>query len=409
MRTPGLSVFAVFVAILVFPFAARALITVGALDIPGVTESVVVVDGVAYVVGGSFSDPGSGLRVIDVSDPTAPVEMGAVLTPGQAKRVVVVDGLAYIAESPLNFGPISLRVIDVSDPAAPVEVGAIDVQHGICVVLAIPVGAVCTANSDCTASCSPSSSNRGAFCTADSDCPGGTCSPGDCLFPNFVEDLAVDGGFAYIADFTLTQRGIPGGASLHIFDVSNPAAPVAFDPIDVPTGNVTVEVVDGLAYVGGSTGGNLVDLRIFDVSNPAAPVELSATGGEAFRVEVVGGLAYIMNFFELRVVDISNPAAPVEISSIDIEPNFGLPNFAVEDGNPYLAYPSSGLRLIDVSNPAAPVGFDGALDPTTGANDVAIAGGLAYVVGNAGLAVVDDIGQPARDRDISSRAQRVQP
>jgi hypothetical protein len=61
MRTSGLSVFAVFVAILAFPFAARALITIGALDIPGQSESVVVVDGIAYVAASSAEAAFTGL------------------------------------------------------------------------------------------------------------------------------------------------------------------------------------------------------------------------------------------------------------------------------------------------------------------------------------------------------------
>jgi hypothetical protein len=92
------------------------------------------------------------------------------------------------------------------------------------------------------------------------------------------------------------------------------------------------------------------------------------------------------------VIDASDPTAPVEIGTIDAETGVGFysPNLAVEDGNPYLAYRSSSdLRLIDVSNPAAPVGLDGRLDPTSGARDVAIVGGLAYVAGVSGLAVVD--------------------
>ena len=64
MRTSGLSVFGGFVAILAFPFAARALITVGALDIPGVSESVVVVDGVAYVAGSARARSGACDRIL---------------------------------------------------------------------------------------------------------------------------------------------------------------------------------------------------------------------------------------------------------------------------------------------------------------------------------------------------------
>ena len=105
----------------------------------------------------------------------------------------------------------------------------------------------------------------------------------------------------------------------------------------------------------------------------------------AFDVAVVGGLAYVADsFFGVRVIDVSNSAAPVELSSTGHCPTSAqsIGDLAVEDGNPYLAYLSSGLRLDRRLEPGCGLwGSDGTLDPTYGARDVAIAGGLAYVVG----------------------------
>ncbi|NRA00125.1 MAG: hypothetical protein HRU01_26785, partial [Myxococcales bacterium] len=91
---------------LLSPHPASAIINVGALDTPGWASDVEVVGGLAYVADGS-----SGLRVIDVSNPAAPVELGALDTPGGALNVEVVGGLAYVAD--YDSG---LRVIDVSNP-----------------------------------------------------------------------------------------------------------------------------------------------------------------------------------------------------------------------------------------------------------------------------------------------------
>ena len=346
MRLYGKWILAVSVGLSVFfPFSAAALITVGNLDIPGQAESVAVVDGVAYVVSRlATPDPGdSGLKVIDVSDPTEPVELSAVNTPGHANKVVVVDGLAYVIENIFQGGtsPGRLRIIDVSDPAAPVEVG-----------VPIPL--------------------------------------------NTVVDFAVADGFAYVVDVVFQPRGPPTDIALRIFDVSNPAAPVEFDRIELFATPLAVDVVGGVAYLADLQLG----LLIIDVSNPAAPVQLSTFGTAAFGITVVGGVAYLADLqLGLLIVDVSNPAVPVELGSGAIP--IATPHLAVEDGNPYLAYLSRGLRLIDISNPAAPVGLDGMLDPTYGALDVAIAGGLAYVVGASGLAVVD-LSNPAFPAEISS-------
>ena len=61
----------------------------------------------------------SGLRVVDVSDPSAPVEVGALAGPG-SWHLEVAGGLAYMAESSAG-----LRQIDICDPAAPTQLDAI--------------------------------------------------------------------------------------------------------------------------------------------------------------------------------------------------------------------------------------------------------------------------------------------
>ncbi|RMH74775.1 MAG: T9SS C-terminal target domain-containing protein, partial [Calditrichaeota bacterium] len=67
------------------------------------------------------ADRYDGLRIIDVSDPTAPVEVGFYDTGDEARGVYVSGSHAYVADW-LD----GLRIIDVSDPTAPVEVGFYD-------------------------------------------------------------------------------------------------------------------------------------------------------------------------------------------------------------------------------------------------------------------------------------------
>jgi hypothetical protein len=283
------------------------------------------------------------LNVIDVSDPTAPVEIGAVNTPDQATRVAVVDGLAFVSHSAQHNGqpPGTLRMIDVSNPTAPLEVGAIDTL-------------------------------------------------------NTVLDFAVSDGYAYVLDVTNSSRG--GGVlsfAFRVFDVSNPVAPVELDPIDLFGLAHAVVVMNGLAYVAVDS----VGLLIIDVSNPAAPVEIGSflTGG-AYGVTVVDGLAYLTGG-GMHVIDVSDPAAPTEIGWFPY--NIIGPHVAAESGFPYIGPGSSGLRLIDVSNPSMPGWLAGMLDPTSGVRGIAIAGGMAYVVGTSGLAVVD-LSNPAFPAEIGA-------
>jgi len=64
------------------------------------------------------ADMEDGLRVINISDPTTPIEDGFCDTEGQTWDVYIFGSYAYVADR------IGLRVIDISDPENPVEVGS---------------------------------------------------------------------------------------------------------------------------------------------------------------------------------------------------------------------------------------------------------------------------------------------
>ena len=89
---------------------------VGNCGTPGKAWDLVVNGNYAYV-----ADLDSGLRVIDVSDPTHPVETSHCDMPGLAVGVHVVGNYAYVADFAAG-----LRVMDVSDHAHPVETGYFD-------------------------------------------------------------------------------------------------------------------------------------------------------------------------------------------------------------------------------------------------------------------------------------------
>ena len=97
-----------------------APVEVGFYDLPDYDYpiDVAVSDGYAYIVTNT-----ARLRVIDVSVPSAPVEVGFIDTPDFTNGVAVSGGYAYVAD----WGE-GLRVIDVSTPSAPVEVGFVGTQ-----------------------------------------------------------------------------------------------------------------------------------------------------------------------------------------------------------------------------------------------------------------------------------------
>jgi hypothetical protein len=214
-----------------------------------------------------------------------------------------------------------------------------------------------------------------ALVVADVSTPSTPHVVGDVTLPDFIDGVAVSGGYAYVADYE-------GG--LRVIDVSTPSAPVEVGSYDTPGYAIGVAVAGSYAYVADYEGG----LRVIDVSTPSAPVEVGYVGtpGHALGVAVADGYAYVAAGYEgLRVIDVSTPSTPVEVGLVDT-PGYAR-GVAVAGDHAYVAAHGAGLRVIDVSTPSAPVevGFVG----TPGeANDVAVSGGYAYVADDD-LRVVD--------------------
>jgi hypothetical protein len=253
-----------------------APVEVGWLDVSAPWDIAVSGD-YAYVASGNRDFPldEPGLIVIDVSTPSAPIAVGFFETPGQALGVAVSDGYAYVAA--FDSG---LRVIDVSTPSAPVEVGWLEIEDG---------------------------------------------SP---------EDVAVSGSFAYVVNHTYTW------GRLDVIDVSTPSAPVGVGFVS-PQGHYSfsaVAVSGSYAYVGKEQG-----LLMIDVSTPSAPVVV----GE-------GGLPY--EGLYVRNIAVSGDYAYCS----------------------WVAFPgATGFTVFDVSTPSTYLPERAELDD--GGGGVAVSGGYVYL------------------------------
>lgn len=83
----------------------------------GFTYDVLVKDDIAYL--SVAKEPGpSELLILDVSDPTNPMELGSYDEIGYPDQLVVVDEIVFITD---RFGP--LCIINVTDPSNPEKIG----------------------------------------------------------------------------------------------------------------------------------------------------------------------------------------------------------------------------------------------------------------------------------------------
>jgi hypothetical protein len=201
--------------------------------------------------------------------------------------------------------------------------------------------------------------------------------------PHYSRDVAVAGDIAFVADVA---------SGLHIFDVSDPSAPVHLANLaDQISYDSDLTVVGDVLYIADGLNG----LRAVDVTDPANPLTrgLHKTPGFARGVIIDGDYAYVADSGSIdetasfRIVDISNPSAPSLVGS------YPLPDFAVYvDVSGDLAFVANGpggLHIFDVSNPAQP-NLIGALATPDYNREVDIAGSYLYMaVATHGLWVVD--------------------
>jgi hypothetical protein len=318
---------------------------------------VVMRGSIAYVASGV-----SGLRILDLSDPSAPILVGSLSTAGET-RSLLMDGMTvYLAEREAG-----IRIVDVTDPTSPSLLGALDTPE-IAERLDLAAGHLYVADRD------------GGMRIIDVSDPTQPTEIASVASESRTWDVDVDGSRAYMAD---------GGAGLRVFDVSDPTQPTEIGVLvpSTPTDAYVIEVLGDLAYIG-----EQYAIRIADVSEPV-PVELDVLGLATNDLEIVNGNRLVVaSPWGVRVFDTSNPEALERLGGsvvhrIDFPPA-GVSSIGVVDGLVYAAVPGGIEGVIGVVDfgseyalGPARVGMLGAL----GRLVVILVVGMVGVVGRAGV------------------------
>jgi len=311
------------------------------LNAAGVTGA----DGYAYVaVGGT-------IRVLDVSDPSAPFQVALLSVPGTPKDLWLGGTNLYV-----SCGSYGVHVVDVQNPSSPTSRKTVHTPVGA--VQARAVGSELLVGD----------LGRGihVFDAQVLD-PVPTLRRLDT--PGSALRVELMGDYAFVAD---------GGGGLQVFDIRNLDSPSPAGSLAPPGGGefVDLKVSGQIAYVAGDTGG----FHVIDVSDPTQPSVLSSTLALAEAVDVVGTHAYVSHSSAtagLTILDVSAAAAPTVVGSVSLPPNLA-PHVAVIGDVAYVSSWNDGLWTIDVSDPAAPVQV-GDL-PGNYLNVVPGPGGLAFAV-----------------------------
>ncbi len=182
--------------------------------------------------------------------------------------------------------------------------------------------------------------------------------------------------------------------NLYLLDLTLPGFPAwSITPLQFSD----IQVIEGMAYIVNQDG-----FEIWDVSNVQSPVQVgSVAAPQSNELYVSGNMAYLSgNYNGLYAVDISDPSAPQITGQY---PGYGWSAASIVSGNyAYLCNSFVGLLVIDISDP---YGSGPHLTGTFASNgetrDVEVRGQTAYIADYSGGFRIADISDPAAPEGVS--------
>jgi len=310
------------------------------------------------------------MDIFDVSDPGNPVKLGNFYkAAGGPARISVVDDLAYLAWASYGSNVVSyykgLRIVDISDPSNPVQVGMDSGWDATDLHVDLPHVYVA------------SNSKLRIIDVSDPTDPE-EINSFNAVVGNFGS-VAKSGNFVYALDYdqlTVIDVSDPTNATkvlnvkldsvslssrleavgdfvyaltnsdLYAVDVSDPSQPVAYE--NNSSGKDLVVYGKYLLRTGG--GG----LSVIDISEPAHPSGVSASlsasefMGFSTRVLLEGDFAYVADDSGgLRVLDIQQPNEPKALAQYGVSSAKAL----VKHNNYVVVSHEGGIVSVNVSNP----------------------------------------------------------
>lgn len=236
-----------------------------------------------------LTTPFGGIRIQDVADPTAPVEVGSIPTFAESYAPDVRGNYAY------TFAGAGFAVMDVSDPSMPMEAGSCDVDY----VGHLTAGRLAVFNTI---------GHRGLLVFDVSD-PKRPAPMTELELPSGARESTLLGDHLYVAN------GLYG---MSVVDVSDPSQPSLVGTVDLPGYVTSVACNWPYAYLVAmefieEPGGVLV----VDISNPAAPVHVAGSElpGDAEAVSVDGSLVYVGSRWKGVMIFLHDTTSDVPMSS----------------------------------------------------------------------------------------------
>jgi hypothetical protein len=273
-----------FLLILISPVSeysySQNISLISSFDTPGAAYDVKLSGDYAFV-----ADSGSGLSIIDISDPANPVLTGNCSTTGRHMSIAVDSDYAYIAAK------WDLQIFDISDYTVPTLVGSISTPESAVDVFV---------DGDYAYVSNDGSEYTNSLCVIDISDKANPFIMSSC-WTFEIGPIYASGDFIYMA---ARYRG------LKIFDVSDKYNPFIIREVTIPNSISTdVFLLDDYAFIASWNTG----MRIVDITNPygayyAGGFELP---GSTRMIFASGDYAYItMPDYGVAVLDVKSRITP---------------------------------------------------------------------------------------------------
>jgi hypothetical protein len=330
------------------------------------------------------------LVALDVSDPSAMLQIGATGSLGGAVRDIALPAanpiptrlpLARFArrprQAPLSLAYVAageggLYIVDVSNPARPVITGTYGAP-GYAEGVAVSGDYAYVAD------------GPGGLRIVNVRNPSEPVEVASAFTQDYVFGVSLAGHFAYLA---------AAGSGLLVVDISSPSRPKEVARPSIAAFAYAVAAVGQTLYVAAGPAG----LVVIDVTNPSLPVEVSVsqTPGWAMGLEANDNTLYIADAVGgVLVMNISDRTRPAGLGSIQLSGGDSQ-RLAVDGTVVLVSDRNTGLQALDVSNPIQPAAL-GNFQPMGATEAVAVANGHAYVADGETIRVFD-ISSPAQPR-----------
>lgn len=318
----------------------------------------------------------NGLKVLDISDPLAPLELASQPT-SRISRGMSLDGTQLLVAESFRTGFNSqLRLIDVSDPAAPLDVAAHDLASS-------PLY-------DVVRSADIAIIGGSELRFVDIADPAAPVDLGELGLYQEPRSLALAGDALYAA--THNEGPNPTTHYFTVVDLSNPSfAPTLNRELDQRV--KAIATAGELAYLAAGNDG----LAVMDLSDPALPQQLALLplpgGAEAADLAVDGDHVYLVaRNAGLFVVNVADPATPTLVANLTALGN--VHQIALAGNHAYLGAAGAFLVTVDISVPSSPVRLASMFTGYSIA-DIAVVGDAVYLSRwDEGILIVD-VSDPA--------------